>query len=66
MLSRVLFRTQVAKIDAQQVTLATATQPIVLECDAMFVMIGTIAPWEFLARCGVKRVDNAPTPSAPL
>jgi thioredoxin reductase/NAD-dependent dihydropyrimidine dehydrogenase PreA subunit len=62
---RMLFGTQVTKVEAQRVTLSTPTQPLVVECDSVFVMIGTIAPWEFLARCGVKRVDNAPTPDAP-
>ena len=33
--------------------------------DAVFVMIGTIAPWKFLESCGVQRVSNAPTPAPP-
>jgi predicted CXXCH cytochrome family protein len=62
---RLLLATEVGSIDPGRVTLTSAQGPIEVDCDSVFVMIGTIAPWQFLEACGVKRVTNAPTPELP-
>ena len=59
------FGTEVERVEPGRLTLRSAEGPIVLDHDAMFVMIGTIAPWQFLEACGVKRVVDAPTPDLP-
>lgn len=62
---RLLFGTEVGSVEPGRVTLISPEGPIAIDCDAAFVMIGTIAPWQFLEACGVKRVSNAPTPELP-
>jgi predicted CXXCH cytochrome family protein len=57
---RLLFGTEVGRVDAGRVTLTSAEGPLEVDVDAVFVMIGTIAPWQFLEACGVKRITNAP------
>jgi len=50
---------EVAAVTPQAVTLQGPTGARPLPWDAMFVMIGSIAPWDFLQRIGIRRVAEA-------
>jgi predicted CXXCH cytochrome family protein len=60
---RLLFETEVARVDTGRVTLTSAEGPIDVDVDAVFVMIGTIAPWQFLEACGVERIASIRRPA---
>jgi thioredoxin reductase len=57
--------TEVAELRPTQLVLEGRQGRMPVDYDALFVMIGTIAPWEFLDACGVRRVAHAPAPAAP-
>ena len=57
--------TEVVELGPHQLVLAGKQGRTPIDYDALFVMIGTIAPWQFLDACGVHRVAHAPTPAAP-
>jgi thioredoxin reductase/NAD-dependent dihydropyrimidine dehydrogenase PreA subunit len=59
------FETQVVQVQPGELVLEGkgGRQPVGF--DALFVMVGTIAPWQFLDACGVRRVSHAPTPAPP-
>lgn len=56
---RILFETRVDRIDPGEVVLQSRTGTTRVGSDAVFVMIGSIPPWEFLERAGVRRALEA-------
>jgi thioredoxin reductase len=62
---QLLLSTDITDVQPGRVTLRGPGGTTELPCDALFVMIGTIAPWQFLDACGVRRVAHAPAPKPP-
>jgi thioredoxin reductase/NAD-dependent dihydropyrimidine dehydrogenase PreA subunit len=50
-----LLRTEVAAVEDDRVRLQAPEGPLERSCDALLVLIGAIAPWDFLAAAGVHR-----------
>ena len=57
--------TQVTQVGPDQLVLQGKEGQTPMPYDALFVMVGSIAPWEFLDACGVQRVAKAPAPAPP-
>ncbi len=47
------FRTEVTRIDADRVVLSSPAGRVSVGCDAVFAMLGALAPTDFLSRVGV-------------
>jgi thioredoxin reductase/NAD-dependent dihydropyrimidine dehydrogenase PreA subunit len=60
--ARILFETNVERIDAGRVTLRSQAGPRAVACDALLVMIGSVVPWKLLERAGVQREDASQEP----
>jgi thioredoxin reductase len=56
---RILFETEVDRIDSGEVVLRGRQGTTRVACDAVFVMIGSIPPWEFLEHAGVRRTEKS-------
>jgi thioredoxin reductase/NAD-dependent dihydropyrimidine dehydrogenase PreA subunit len=52
------FESEVTSVRAGSLVMATPSGARSVRFDALFVMIGAIAPWEFLERCGMRRTDT--------
>jgi thioredoxin reductase len=59
------FGTQVVEVGPDRLVLQSKEGRIPVAYDALFVMVGSIAPWQFLDACGVQRVSRVPAPAAP-
>jgi thioredoxin reductase/NAD-dependent dihydropyrimidine dehydrogenase PreA subunit len=57
--------TQVTELAPGQLVLQGKDGRTPVPFDALFVMVGTIAPWQFLDSCGVRRVSDGATPAPP-
>jgi thioredoxin reductase len=53
------WQSDVADVSPEAVTLTTPGGPHRVAWDAMFVMIGSIAPWAFLEAAGLRRLGRA-------
>ena len=49
----------VKSISKDGVRVASPTKELVFPCDALFVMIGALVPWDFLGRLGVQRMTGS-------
>ncbi len=58
----VRWRSTVESVGAQETVLRSGGESISVPADAVFVLIGSIAPWEFLAAAGVRRAGGRSTP----
>lgn len=52
---RILFETNVERIESKTVTLRSPRGLERLACDAVFIMIGAVVPWKLLESAGVRR-----------
>ncbi|MEM7156989.1 MAG: NAD(P)-binding domain-containing protein [Myxococcota bacterium] len=60
------FSTEIAQLEPGVVHLSGSGGTQTLGVDAVFVMIGNVAPWAFLGSLGIRRVDEGPVHVAPV